>query len=157
MANWQKLFLLMAVMALLLLHSAGVAGQAPATHAAQSFKDLGIVSKTGSSANGVSGDGSVVVGSFEDASGVEHAFRWTAGKGVEDLGTMGGRKARAEAISADGLVVVGIVFYANNNDGHAFRWTAAKGVEDLGTMGGVGGVEQRRLCGWFGGGGVFYR
>jgi probable HAF family extracellular repeat protein len=42
-------------------------------------------------ANGVSADGSVVVGEAENAEGQTRAFRWTAARGMQDLGTLGGR------------------------------------------------------------------
>ena len=74
-------------------------------------------------ANGVSGDGSIVVGS---SMGYE-AVRWSALEGVVPIsGALG-----AEGISADGNVVVG---YRSGSPYEAIRWTAGTAV-GLGTQG----------------------
>jgi probable HAF family extracellular repeat protein len=88
-----------------------------------------------SGANGVSADGSVVVGMAFNAAGQWRAFRWTEAGGMQDLGTLGGDRSWATGVSADGSVVVG---WADNAAGYwrAFRWTAAGGIQDLGTLGG---------------------
>src|ERR1019366_4091304 len=79
---------------------------------------------------GVSGDGSVVVGtSGYDTSGYGYfyrAFRWTAGSGMVGVG---GRDSSASGVSADGSVVVGTI--ASNQ---AFRWTAGSGMVGLGYL-----------------------
>src|SRR5262249_43494645 len=67
-----------------------------------------------SSAAGVSADGSTVVGTMYDDSGVSQAFRWTAADGFKGLG---GSFSRGLAVSADGSTIVG-----DNVDAHAFRW-----------------------------------
>jgi probable HAF family extracellular repeat protein len=97
------------------------------------MQDLGTLDGYWSKARGVSADGSVVVGWAENAEGQEHAFRWTAARGMQDLGTLGGYWSEAHGVSADGSVVVG-----KNAAGYwrAFRWTAARGMQDLGTLGG---------------------
>jgi probable HAF family extracellular repeat protein len=85
--------------------------------------------------NGVSADGSVVVGFHADTS-VTQAFRWTAAGGLLDLGLLsGGTFSYAAGVSADGTVVVG---QADNafGDLRAFRWTSTGGMFDLGTLGG---------------------
>jgi probable HAF family extracellular repeat protein len=91
---------------------------------------LGTLGGSKSAANGVSADGSVVVGWAYNAAGLPRAFRWTAAGGMQDLGTPGGDLSEAYGVSADGSVVVG---YAYNAEGErrAFRWTAAGGMEDL--------------------------
>jgi probable HAF family extracellular repeat protein len=63
---------------------------------------------TGSStAFGVSGDGSIVVGQGSTASNATHAAKWVSGV-VTDLGTLsGGSFSLARAISTDGNVIVG--------------------------------------------------
>ncbi|MDR2219574.1 MAG: hypothetical protein LBE24_03230 [Methylobacillus sp.] len=90
-----------------------------------------------SAANGVSADGSVVVGDTSVAGYCcPHAFRWTISDGMQNLGTLGGRISRAWAVSADGNVVVGGSGIGNTAYSHAFRWTAKDGMRDLGTLGG---------------------
>jgi probable HAF family extracellular repeat protein len=61
-----------------------------------------------SSANGVSADGSIIVGSAGVANSKTHAFRWDAVNGMVDLGNLqssGGSYARS--ISADGTTILG--------------------------------------------------
>ena len=60
-----------------------------------------------SSAYGVSGDGSVVVGLAWVTAGDAHGFRWDAVNGSVDLGALNGQSSRANAVSADGNVIVG--------------------------------------------------
>jgi probable HAF family extracellular repeat protein len=80
---------------------------------------------------GVSGDGSVVVGTGGiqpyEGDNLYYAFRWTASSGTVGLG--GGNYSWATAVSGDGSVVVG-------NDGYAeaFRWTAGSGMVGLGYL-----------------------
>src|ERR1017187_10071145 len=78
---------------------------------------------------GVSGDGSVVVGtSGYDTSGYGYflrAFPWTAGSGMVSLGGYG---SSASGVSADGSVIVGTSNYV------AFRWTAGTGMVGLGYL-----------------------
>ena len=82
-------------------------------------------------ANGVSADGSVVVGFAGGLVNVE-AFRWTAATGMVRLGTVpGAEQSLAEAVSAAGTVVVG----RTNTEG--FRWTEAEGMMGLGDLGGT--------------------
>jgi probable HAF family extracellular repeat protein len=69
-------------------------------------------------ANGVSDDGSVIVG-FDD----NGAFRWTTATGAVNLGPGG-----AYDVSGDGAVVVGY------GSGGAFRWTASTGMVSLGYL-----------------------
>jgi len=61
-----------------------------------------------SSANGLSSDGSTVVGESKSAAGLE-AFRWRADTGILGLGDLpgGAFQSKADAVSADGSVVVG--------------------------------------------------
>jgi probable HAF family extracellular repeat protein len=95
-------------------------------------------------ANGVSADGSVVVGrgsAFvtmhgEPISNVE-AFRWTQGDGMVDLGDLpGGPYGHgASGVSADGSVVVGSsVNRAPVPNVQAFRWRQSTGAVGLGDL-----------------------
>jgi len=89
----------------------------------------------GSTAYGVSSDGSHVIGSYI-SSGDMHAFSWTQQGGLRDLGTFnGGHVSSAQGSSSDGLVVVGYSSSATSPF-RAFRWTKADGMQDLGTIGG---------------------
>ena len=84
---------------------------------------------TYSAPNGISADGSVIVGSSSSAFGSQ-AFRWTAGSGMVGLGYLPGTtNSGAAAVSGDGSVVVGTSYTASGNQ--AFRWTAGSGMQSL--------------------------
>src|SRR5688572_21980897 len=91
-----------------------------------------------SGANGVSADGSVVVG-FARAGGHSRAVRWEAGR-VERVGFLPGEaQSEANAVSADGSVVVGRAYISSMIPevplrDRAFRWQAGA-VADLGALG----------------------
>ena len=86
-------------------------------------------------AKGISGDGSVVVGSA-----AEEAFRWTSAGGLVGLGTLYEAlpvsRSNAEAVSADGLVVVGDSIGIDGDTSYrdAFRWTEGDGMTGLGAF-----------------------
>jgi probable HAF family extracellular repeat protein len=85
------------------------AGVAPVPALAQpTITNLGSLMGT-SNAAGVSGDGSVVVGTsdYVPFPGGSRPFRWTSGGGMTNLGTLGGIYGGASGVSGDGLVVVG--------------------------------------------------
>jgi probable HAF family extracellular repeat protein len=92
------------------------AGQALAAN----FSGLGIGGGyTGSMANDVSGDGSVVVGSRTGPiSLISKGFRWTAATGIVDLPLLDAQTplSAARAISDDGRWIGG------NNSARAYRW-----------------------------------
>ena len=104
------------------------------------MQDLGdfTSSDTGSNANAVSADGSVVVGQVDYGSGGKyHAFRWTSDGGMQDLGDLtasGTGSSAARAVSADGRVVAGQADYVLYGKYHAFRWTSEGGMQDLGDL-----------------------
>src|ERR1700690_176050 len=51
--------------------------------------DLGVLpGSVSSTAFGISGDGSVIVGVSVDTANHDHAFRWTQATGMVDLGTL---------------------------------------------------------------------
>ncbi|MCO6044062.1 hypothetical protein NG895_09085 [Aeoliella sp. ICT_H6.2] len=62
-----------------------------------------------SSANGISADGNVVVGSSDNAAGDNEAYRWTEADGMVGLGDLPGGDfdSRAADTTADGSIVVG--------------------------------------------------
>ncbi|HWP31628.1 MAG TPA: hypothetical protein VNK96_07900 [Fimbriimonadales bacterium] len=108
----------------------------PACSFAQSFfKGLGDLPGGDfySNAFGVSGDGSVVVGSGKSANGTE-AFRWTESTGMVGLGDLPGGdfSSYALSVSEDGSVVVGTGSSANGSE--AFRWTWMGGMSGLGGL-----------------------
>lgn len=83
-----------------------------------------------SQANGVSADGSTVVGSSSSTQGTE-AFSWRAGTGMLGLGDLPGGtfSSTARAVSANGSVVVGSSSSAQGTE--AFKWTAGTGMVGL--------------------------
>ncbi len=94
------------------------------------MQDLGIFNETG--ANGVSGDGSVIIGNLI-VSGFQNAFRWTE-SGVQQLTGFGGAIISAEGITTDGSIIVG---YSGYPDGtyHACRWLSPnQPPQDLHTL-----------------------
>ena len=100
-------------------------------------------SSTTSGANGISSDGSVVVGwisqdaPFGGVTPIE-AFKWTASEGTIGLGFLDPAHpaSNALAISFDGNVVVGNsnVGSAFNSHPEAFCWTQQEGMVGLGTL-----------------------
>jgi probable HAF family extracellular repeat protein len=105
-------------------------------------QDLGLLSnETRSYANGISGDGSVVVGACEHTPNSEfagQAFRWTPQGGMQGLGYTlpSGTFSEAEGISRDGSTIVGISklsgVYVD-----AFAWTPAGGMHSLPSYPGI--------------------
>jgi probable HAF family extracellular repeat protein len=89
-------------------------------------------------ANGVSADGSAVVG--QSTSDFQEAFRWTQDDGMIGLGDLlgGFNKSIANGVSAGGDVVVGTGSNASSAD-RPFRWTAGGGMVDLGKLAGGNG------------------
>jgi len=76
-------------------------------------------------ANGVSGDGSVIVGLTPGISD-NQIFRWTQATGMVTLGN-----GYANAVSEDGSTIVGFERLTVDS-GSAFRWTASGGLQSLG-------------------------
>lgn len=75
----------------------------------------------------VSGDGSVVVGTYI-RHGKQRAFRWTQGRGTVDLSDLEGddRPSSAWAVSRDGTTVLGSV--SAGNSGSSVKWIAGQGM-----------------------------
>jgi len=123
------------------------AGAAGAASAQPSFHNLGVLEPTvggPSIAQGVSADGSVVVGLSNSQQGTQ-AFRWTAAGGMVGLGAFanpgGFPSSKAFAVSGDGEVIGGASVRpaSLNEDGSAFRWTSAAGLGFTGSLGGTEG------------------
>ena len=109
---------------------------------AASFRGLGWLSNTSSrysQANGISANGSVIVGTSSGINGNE-AFRWTEETGMVGVGFSINNQyfdSSAKDVSADGSVIVGRAL--NRGDGNrvyvnAFRWTQETGMVGLGTL-----------------------
>jgi probable HAF family extracellular repeat protein len=88
-------------------------------------------------ANGVSADGSVVVGG---AVQLQQAWRWTVSGGMVGLGFLPGDSiSGANGVSGDGSVVVGFSSqtFAMGQHAEAFRWTPGGGMVGLGFLPGA--------------------
>ena len=90
--------------------------------------------QTSSVANGVSGDGRVVVGEGNDAFFSNEAFVWNATNGMQGLGDLpgGSYSSFASGVSADGSVVVGRGTSASG--GEAMIWDAINGLRGMGDL-----------------------
>ncbi len=93
----------------------------------------GMSSSADSRAYGVSGDGTVTVGSDQNL-----AFRHTASGGAVSLGDLPGGSLWSAALAAsrDGSVVVGWGYSASGRE--AFRWTPSGGMVGMGYLPGAG-------------------
>jgi probable HAF family extracellular repeat protein len=90
-----------------------------------------------SGAIGVSGDGSVAVGTGQ-AGARSKAVRWTSSDGIESLGSLIGGDSffgSANGANFDGSVLVGGDDFVADVFQHAFRWEHDEGMTDLGTIG----------------------
>jgi probable HAF family extracellular repeat protein len=85
-----------------------------------------------SSATGVSGDGSVIVGVGAGV-GSREAFRWTQATGMVGLGDLAGGSFNsiATGVSGDGSVVVGIGNAGNSSTNRTFIWNSSQGMRNL--------------------------
>ena len=93
-----------------------------------------IASTPQATANGVSADGSVVVGSSN-----AKAFRWTRSSGVVPIGNISSHFGEsANAASANGQIIVGSVDFDTDirSEDHeeAFRWNANEGLVLMGDL-----------------------
>ena len=106
---------------------------------AQELETLQATGAFETAANGVSGDGSVVVGqSVSDFTQGSRAFRWTRAGGFERLADS---VSFANAVSADGTVIVGSV--SGEDTTRAFRWTEEGGLQTLDLL--DGGISAAAL------------
>src|SRR5687767_12119563 len=87
-----------------------------------------------SDVNGISADGSVVVGASKPNGDFE-AIRWTQAGGIQALGKLrGDTQSGAVAASGDGSVIVGNSHNPPTGPIQAFRWTMAGGMRPLGPL-----------------------
>lgn len=85
-------------------------------------------------ANGISGDGRVVVGQTYNGSTYQ-PFRWSAEHGVQSLSQFSYDYGYANAASGDGGYIVGAArFVSGVNNYRAFIWNAGTGITDLGAL-----------------------
>ena len=110
------------------------------------YQSLGVQGGYGAStATGISGDGSVVIGrSYTTQQGAEvaaQAFRWTASGGMQPLGFTrpSSGYSTASGVSRDGSVVVGTSKTGTQSD--AFRWVSDSGMT---VLNGLPGSTQSR-------------
>jgi probable HAF family extracellular repeat protein len=96
---------------------------------------------------GVSGDGSTIVGRANFTGSGWNAFRWTAATGMISLGALPSTSvSEATGANFDGSVIVGFFGNAGYPGGGAervFRWTAASGMVDLGALPLPGLIQNR--------------
>jgi probable HAF family extracellular repeat protein len=86
----------------------------------------GYTGSTRTRAAGVSGDGTTIVGGYQDAQFRTRAYRWSQGGGYFDLGVLPGQtSSQATAASQDGARIVG------TSGTGAFTWTQAGGMTAL--------------------------
>jgi probable HAF family extracellular repeat protein len=100
-----------------------------------SFQGIGNYYGFNSGANGVSADGSFVVGFAAPSPTSSHAIRWTSAGGTTILGDLPGDPVSgwANNVSADGNVVVG-QGRPDTAYHEAFRWTPSTGMVGLGLL-----------------------
>lgn len=94
---------------------------------------LGTLGGQFSTANGVSADGTIMVGDSDNGMGAILAYRWTEGTGMIALPSLGGTNSQARAISADGSTIVGQAEDAAQIS-NAYRWREDIGMESLGIL-----------------------
>ncbi|MFM9995597.1 MAG: PEP-CTERM sorting domain-containing protein [Phycisphaerales bacterium] len=117
------------------------------------MQGLGFLSgHTSSWAQGVSTDGTVVVGRSVTWPGggvlPTQAFRWTPSGGMTGLGFLPGHNGSvAIGVSADGSTVVGGSFIMGAIGGKPFRWTQVGGMEELGMLPGYTSCDALSVSG----------
>ncbi len=90
-----------------------------------------------SSAQAVSSDGRVVVGTYIDEADARHLFYWTSATGMRgETGLEGENGSEAFDVNGDGSVVVGVSY-----PGLGFRWTSSERL-------GLGSVENGGTIAW---------
>lgn len=107
--------------------------------AADGMQGLGFLTDRfqGSAANGVSADGSVIVGESVSTRGSAEAFRWDHEVGMRGIGFLpGGNVSIARGTSGDGGVIIGMGRSINGTE--AFRWDEVTGMQGLGDLPGGG-------------------
>jgi len=95
----------------------------------------------------ISFDGSVVVGTSENASFNEEAFVWTQTGGMVGLGSVDWNTVIISSISADGSVAVGEAENAEGNE-VAFLWDNVNGTRDLKEVLIADGILESILAEW---------
>lgn len=81
---------------------------------------IGTLGGNSSDARGVSGDGSVVVGTSSAGPGNGRAFQWTSTGGVVNLLGAVGSGSAAQGVSSDGSTIVGYYFIPNGAQAFSF-------------------------------------
>lgn len=103
--------------------------------------DLGSLGGESSRANGISADGSTIVGWDQDPNtGWWRGVRWV--NGVESLLDPNGWGGNAFGVNSDGTIIVGGGYPTNSE--HAYLWTEADGFTDLGMLSGWMSLAEAR-------------
>lgn len=113
------------------------------------FTDLGSLPGSApayaTSVEGVSRDGTALIGGTFYTDDTARAYRWTTSGGMQDLGLLdGGVAAVGTGLSGDGSVATGVAFDADFN-AVAFRWTSTTGMQSLGTLPGGSSAMGNRV------------
>src|SRR5712692_5864320 len=92
--------------------------------------DLGTLPTFNSSEAGGTNASGQVAGWSSTTGGVDHAFVWTSGSGMQDLGTLTFSSSAAIGINALGQAA-GEVYNSSDGPFHAFFWTPDVGLTDI--------------------------
>lgn len=97
---------------------------------------------TGGSADAVSADGSILVGTSDAADGTYHAFRWTEASGMVALpAVLNQQLARASALTPDGAIIVGSASIGSLTNPRPVVWANnAATLLPMLNPGGIGGA-----------------
>ena len=128
----RKCSLLNALMAVGLTVLSGLIAQAQTSY---SYRDLGTLGGTSSSAAAVNNAGQVV-GASTLANGEQHGFYWSPGTGMIDIFILGGTASTSQASGINNLGdIVGSITNSSVTLWHAFLWNSTTGIRtDLNSL-----------------------
>ena len=109
-------------------------------HAQSGITDLGNMGGRYSYAYGVSNNGSVVVGTYDDLNNIPQAFRWTSSGVTQPVLPAGASRSILRGVSSNGSVSVGSYTDSSSKE-HAFSWTSSGVAEFIELSGGSSGAN----------------